>query len=61
LNQLNKPEEISNDTANLATIINKAVFMQMSIYAVTHGMKKKDLVETAIIEFLDRRKSSSIL
>lgn len=53
---MNKPEEITNDTANLATIINKAVFQRMSIYAVTHGMKKKDLVERAIIEFLDRQK-----
>ncbi|MDF1995809.1 hypothetical protein [Peribacillus frigoritolerans] len=53
---MDKPEEITNDTANLATIINRNVFTQMSIYAITNGMKKKEVVELAIIEFLNRQK-----
>lgn len=41
-------------TANLAAVINKQVFVHMSLYCVKTGMKKKDIVELALIEFLEK-------
>ena len=49
------------ETANLAAEIDKKVFIQMSLYAVQNGMKKKEVIETALKEFLERHKSSFIL
>ncbi|MEH7470538.1 hypothetical protein V7158_01950 [Priestia megaterium] len=42
------------ETANLAAAINKQVFMQMSFFALSSGMKKKEVVELALIEFLEK-------
>ncbi|WP_177177318.1 hypothetical protein [Bacillus sp. MUM 116] len=44
------------ETANLAVTINKEVFIQMSLLAVKSGMKKKEIVEHALIEYLKHHK-----
>ena len=49
------------ETSNLAAEIDRKVFIQMSLYAVQNGMKKKEVIEKALIEFLERHKSSLIL
>lgn len=44
------------EKANLAAEIDKEVNQQITIFAVRHGLKKKDVVERALIEFLERHK-----
>ncbi|MEH6949123.1 hypothetical protein V7068_19050 [Bacillus sp. JJ634] len=43
------------ETANLSVIISKEIFIEMSVFAVKSGMKKKEIVEQAIREFLARQ------
>jgi hypothetical protein len=40
--------------ANLAATISRSVFVDMSLYCVKSGMKKKDIVELALLEFLEK-------
>lgn len=42
------------EKANLTAEIDKNVFQQISLFAVQNDMKKKDVVELALIEFLEK-------
>lgn len=43
--------------SNLAAEIDKEVNLQITLFAVRSGMKKKDVIELALIEFLERKKA----
>ena len=42
------------EKANLAAEIDKNVFQQMALFAVKSGMKKTEIIELALIEFLEK-------
>ncbi|MFD2926310.1 hypothetical protein [Halobacillus naozhouensis] len=44
------------EEANLTATINKKVFYEMSLYALENGMKKREIVELALIQYLKKHK-----
>lgn len=49
--------ESSPVTTNITAEISKDVFLNMSLFSVKSGLKKKEIVELALIEFLEKHDS----